>query len=303
MTVYEESYRYGGSAEGYSVRWSAYEGERWWNLTGSADIPLMEVEVVAEQAEGIRMAFIDLGFDNERLELDYATTPETFGMQRLSSPAGHMTEQPDDPVSAGFVSLMLRPQEQTGLSGDEVVVALYYFREGKPGSFKNAAPRVANLQDCRAVLRQDTAAGSIGWNHSLVGDFDQNGVVNMFDWSELAYFWGDSDDDPDSLVGWIAGAPSMTIGSNFIGPLLGHYRLALDGYNVYSGSMADFPDNGNLLGSVAITEATGEPNVDRLHYSFTPGDPPIAGSVFWVRPYLGNQEGIESHPLEIAELQ
>jgi hypothetical protein len=291
-----QSFELGGSVASVDATWSHYEGEMWWsNPVQQGEVApddLIEVLVNVHGANKLKSAYIELGFDNTRLSPNYAAPGEVLGVEVVGSIPNIGPIGQSSPTPLLFAALMLRPQDQPGFSGDGVV-AKFYFEAGEIGSTPLTQSTAPMMPDCAAMLAVD-AAGLLSWGYQLPGDFNQDGLVDLFDWTALTVNYGDAVASLDSIGGVIHNSAT---GSVFMGDisLWGmHFGNAVDGYNVYTGSAADYPAGGTLLGSVPLTAAVGDPAVERLSFSYQVTSPQPS-SHYWVKPFYGASEGTASN--------
>jgi len=155
-------------------------------------------------------------------------------------------------------------------------------------------------------LRLSSEAGgdlTLAWSYISLGDYDQNGEVNISDLTPLGVNFG--------LTGTFAYSTALSVidgddnGEMNIAdvtPIGQHLRNSVVRYMVYaSADMADYPvaadapngEGATLLGTVAFTSAAGVPAVDRLSFTYTVAVP-VAGDYYWVRPSDGTSEGAPS---------
>ena len=155
-----------------------------------------------------------------------------------------------------------------------------------------------------AYLTRETSGNyTLSWSFINLGDYDQNGEVNISDLTPLGLNFG--------LTGLFAYNTALSVvdgdGNGEINiadvtPIGQHFRYTVVHYAVYaSADQADYPatadaPNGagaRLLGTVAFSSATGSPATDRLRFTFTISDP-VDGEYYWVRPSDGTTEGAPS---------
>ncbi len=302
IKVTDTSYKYGGSAESFYTTWSLYTGDWWWdNTVGNGpnpDVPMIEVELHAVNAVGLRMVFTEYEFDSTKIYPEYSAAGPALGENVLVSIPHYFKHGATDTVQ--FAVMQFHPQDQPGFTGADGVVAKYYFVEGNPpGGFTSPPwqdPVVPSDPPCAASLTYDATAGALKWGYQLPGDFDQNGYVDLNDWSVLVANFNDPVTSLDSIEGVIHNAGTGNAQLQDISIWGPHINYSIASYNVYAGAAADYPEGGTLLGSVAQTAGTGDPAAARLQYSFALPSAG-AGQHYWVRPVAGGAEGIPSNDL------
>ncbi len=144
-----------------------------------------------------------------------------------------------------------------------------------------------------AQLSLDSEAGELRWLFNSIGDYDQNGEVNVSDLTPLAINFGATGPfDYASVLSLIDGDDNGEVNLADITPIALNYAAQLSMYKIcQSMDPADRPTDpvapdgagSSKLGDVLLANATGDPTVDRLAFSYVLDNPPD-NSYFWVRP-------------------
>jgi len=169
-------------------------------------------------------------------------------------------------------------------AGDQLGIAI---REAStPPDTKDSAP----------ILTMDGIETAV-WYHACLGDYNQNGVVDIADITPIGQHWGErSPDFPgpwpyEDVLSVIDGNSNGMIEIGDIQPIGANFlKNTLGGYSLYSSEDAgDYPedagsDNGDaaFVGNLKLADATGDPAVDRL--KFTCIREQYYDLYHWVRP-------------------
>lgn len=305
LDVLDETNAWGGSAEGYEIYYFPYDGDYpWW--TGYQfpyeDYPeydppepyepdLLAVEIWAKGADSQKAFCFDLTFEDEYLRLEYAQMPN------LTNPAipecfvsmPSMTYTADNCYR--HLQYMLNPDECEGRSGD-VLLCTLMFEYGNSGSHWEPELVPPTGSENVAASEFDGATGTLSWDYCNCGDFNQDGLVDWFDGGVIAKYFGTEPVDPDSIPALVAGTGEI-VTIQAISTIGQHMAASVDGYNIYTGAAADYPDNGKLLDNVAFSAAQGDPAAARLHFTYTVVEP-VEGASYWVKPVDDGAEGVAS---------
>ena len=298
LDVWDETYAYGGSVEEYEIVYYPYEGDYpWW--TGDQfpyedhpefDPPepyepdLLAVEVWARGADGLRAFCCDLTFENESLRLEYSQVNGQFIAAPMVSYAA------DD--CHNHMQVMIRPDEQAGVSGDALLVTfMFEYGNSLAGPKPDAVPPLG--AENQAVAEFDAETDSQTWYYHNRCDFDQDGAVTWLDFLKIGEYFGEQSADPSSIAAVIAGA-GQPVQISAIATIGMHAGSAVESFIVYAGDAAAYPDGGALLGNVDFSESQGDRTVERLCFSFEVADPQ-PGASYWVRPVCDGAEGIASN--------
>jgi len=166
-----------------------------------------------------------------------------------------------------------------------------------------SAPPTNNGSAPTLVL--DSGTGTLSWDYSITGDYDQNGEVNVSDITPLGVHFGKSGDfNFASIESVVDGDSNGEINVSDITPIGVNFKAQVTGFNIYASQLyLDVPqENGGLNGGGAqlveflpLSAASGMPNAERLHFEYSLGN--IApDTYYWVRPTDGNSDGTPSAP-------
>jgi hypothetical protein len=160
-----------------------------------------------------------------------------------------------------------------------------------------------------------TPEGNLHWLHQLLGDYDQNGEVNIADLTPVMLNQTSADSFADTpFAEMLDGNNDHSISIMDTTVCGVYFLLHIDGYALYrSSSLDDYPqtpaeENGagaelmqrfRHAGHLGPLESylSGEPNAEREYAEF-PAPVESADYYYWVRPFydqVGYQEGIASN--------
>lgn len=309
VTVLDESFRFGGSLE--TVEWSykligaADLANQPWNASGHPYMSdLIELDIFASGAQNLKEFVCEIEFDG------FAMFPEIIwpGPELLDDVNWWLTSPTefsfieDNPHLLRLAISVVNQDENPGVSGDLHLVRFWFTQPGWSSGDPYPAPTAygdvyaaPQLEDCRPVLSYDEEAGLLRWGHNLPGDFNQDGAVNYLDPLEITRFFGDQATGIDSIAGVLTGSADGIVNVGLFSAIGMHHHNVLTGYNVYGGAAADYPAGGELLGTVLLDAATGDPAVERLQFSFALE--PEAGTSYWIKPEYNGETGIPSEML------
>jgi len=157
------------------------------------------------------------------------------------------------------------------------------------------------------------ANAMLSWGYSCLGDYDQNGEVNIADLTPLAQHLGEvsaggpgTPFSPSSLGGVVDGDGNGEINIGDVTPLGMNFGARVAGYRVYSSERADAhpgePDAPNgpgtsWLAAVALDVSTKPTARRQLSLQVSP-TPTL--QYYWVRPYDGALDGAASNDVEVV---
>jgi len=309
LDVLDETYMFGGSAEDYEVVYYPYEGDYpWWtgDLFDPADFPdfnpvnpweptvyepdLLAVEIWAKGAQNLKAFCCDVTFENEFLRLEYPMLPSVVD----PTVSEFFIIPPIDTYTADncyrHMQFMLNPDDKNGLNGDALLVTLMFELGNFTGHWE---PEIAAPQGVENQAVAEFDAGSLTWYYYNCGDFTQDGKVDWFDVGPMAQHFEEASSDPNSICSVIAGVDKPVFITSLT-PIGQNIGSTVASYNVYTGAAGDYPDVGELLGTVAFSSAQGDPTAERLSFSYSVADPP-EGAAYWVKPVYDGAEGIASN--------
>ncbi len=146
--------------------------------------------------------------------------------------------------------------------------------------------------------------GELLWYYINPGDINQDKLITVGDITPLALTLGRFYDQAgpfpiSSLESVIDCNPDGWITVSDITPFGQNFDRGVDEYNLYSGTQADWPDGGTLVDTVPFSEVQGDPQAERVYFTYQPTGEPD-GTWYWVVPVRLGVEGEASDPLEYA---
>lgn len=263
------------------------------------------VDVNARGAVGMKALYFSMTYDANSLR------PMTVEPSDAMGPRGDMLriQIKKDRGTLNYGQIVTNPQWRTGASGDVTLATVSFRKEATPTW--RLASAISDAAGSSAQLSFDDGTGVLDWYFANVGDYNQNGIVEVADLTPMGVHFLENSpggagtpwpyEDALSVVdgnsnGQIEVADITAIGQQFGKNISG-------GFNVYaSADDADYPadatsDNGaaTMLGTVAFNTAAGDKNAVRLTFTYTVGSP-VADDWYWVRPIDSgsSDEGIAS---------
>jgi len=228
-----------------------------------------------------------------------------------------------EPGLLTYGQIIGNPQWRTGVIGDALMCTLSFRKEASPDVRITSV--IADDDNSRVPdLAYDDPTDTLTWSYYNLGDYNQDGIVNISDLTQVGQNWL-----VESPGGIGTPFPPETLGSVVDGSGSGHIDIVdltaigqnweqsvTGGYRIYTSiDNADIPAvaaDGNGAGVVEATpaldvDALGDNTADRLHFSYTfPADP--GETNIWLRPLdAADAEGIPSNalntnPLNMPEL-
>jgi hypothetical protein len=262
------------------------------------------VSVNARGAVGMKALYFSMNYDADALR------PMTVEPSDAMGPRGDMLriQIKKDRGTLHYGQIVTNPLWRTGASGDVTLATVSFRKETTPAW--RVVSAAADSADSAAHLTF-TAPDQLDWLFANLGDYNQNGIVEVADLTPLGVHFGEDSpsgagtpwpyEDSLSVVdgnhnGLIEVADITPIGQQFGKNING-------GYNVYaSADQSDYPTeatggNGGatMLGNVAFNTAAGDKNAVRLTFTYAVGSP-VADDWYWVRPVdsVSTNEGIAS---------
>jgi PKD repeat protein len=158
------------------------------------------------------------------------------------------------------------------------------------------------------ALLLNPGSGMLSWGHSLNGDYDQNGEVNISDLTPLGIRIGNSNGgqpfDYYSADAVVDGDSNGEINISDVTQIGVNYGRVVKNYNVYtSASEGDYPpgpaapDTVDVLTAVPFSSATGNKATERLRFSHALVDE-VGTNYYWVRPADGASVGTPSNRVD-----
>ncbi|MCB1186188.1 hypothetical protein KDL29_03390 [bacterium] len=193
----------------------------------------------------------------------------------------------------------------------------------------SAGNAVFDLQASMAtVVEAEQAEVTLRWTERLVGDYDQNGLVNAADLVPLAQHFGESVSyrstlETDGIEGWTAGLAydpadaanwrraridgnmDGEINAGDVTPIAQHWQQSLAGYRVYRmfgeqpAQLLGNPQDAESVLSVERSAALQDDKSQPVAYSFTDTITSVGGYTYYVAAYDpdSDDEGPPSRPV------
>ena len=154
------------------------------------------------------------------------------------------------------------------------------------------------VRDLRWTQAGEDSDVFLKWGYAALGDYDQNGTVNIADITPIAQNFGKSwsgdpyDDDDEvgyySLAAVVDGSQNSIVDDNDILEIAGNFNNRIAGYRIL-GSNATNPDNAVVVTTIAYgdhADIADEPYSMRLSYRVDVSDPEFDQyAYYWVQPY------------------
>ena len=285
----EETFLGGGSAEGFEL-----------SIMDTGDDIVIEVRAIG--AEKLKLFLGYITFDGGEYD-PYA--------MRIFNPVGSSAGMRDGPrigaEEPGSLMVFVEGyslEPDSGGNGDITHAELYFARRAQDGPLierKVPENRVNRGVGPFPIIQWQEASRTMTWFHSLVGDYNQNGVVNMPDLISLAMYFGKfsypGGFDPSSIEYIVDGDGNGSIDINDLN-VIGYSMLnAITGYNIYAYHdpvAQEPPDEAAItqaapVGHVPFSASVGDRWTERLSFAF-PYDPE-PGTYMWIRPEYEGEAG------------
>jgi hypothetical protein len=310
VDVLPESFRFGGSVEDATVTWSQFDGANaWWNTSNQTWPDGIVAEIYVEGAEDLKGLFVDLSYESSRLRLEYAycgnySNPDLEDFEAPGA-ADALFAVINPPINFGLLpeqtghmrlgGYQYEHESSSGFTGDAILIRAYFVITPDPlleWPATGSPYTVVTASDCQNTVGY--AGGKLGWSHNLVGDFNQDGSADFWDWAEISVNFEDIADGIDSIAGLMTGAADGKVWLEPCGPRLGmHFTQSVDSFRVYVGAPSAYPNGGALAGTVNFSSAIGDPEAERLRFEYSmPAGVP--GTQAWVVPVYDGVEGVPS---------
>ena len=272
-------------------------GKATFSIVESRDGAATVVTIHATAAEGLKAFYGDLFYDAG----SYTAVGITRGAGLGDGDAVLNLEVLSDPGVVHLGQVVSRPAESAGLSGDGVLATVRFKAEPAPPLREVASVPMTGAS--QTTLVWDQAEGVLSWRYYHQGDYNQDGFVTVNDLTPLGVNFGiiGPFDDLDALS-CVDGNGDGRITVSDITPIGVNYGNMVTGYQVYSGTANDYPEDpaaGNGSASVAgwvdFTAAVAEEG-ERLLFTYAVANPEV-NRYFRVRPSNGIEEGIPSNTI------
>jgi hypothetical protein len=169
------------------------------------------------------------------------------------------------------------------------LVTIVFAREPtSPGQPGKHAPTATN-----AEATFNTGSNTLSWTWQLAGDYNQNGEVAVDDLIPLAMYFGES--APFTPIEEVVnGDGNDLIELADINPINANLLSAVDSWAIYSGSALEYPNFGDLVGTLGFGSFLGDPAAERISFETLIGDPQ-PDAFYWLRPVYQGLQGTESN--------
>ncbi|MCH7472097.1 PKD domain-containing protein [bacterium] len=285
LGVYGETYLDGGGADAFV-------------LTMTDGQMKVTAEISASGASGLKAFYFNLSYDPFAFTPDGVTVGEGLGSPPETLTLSTFSES--GIVYAGQV--LIHPQDQEGFSGDLVLAHVEFAKAPDLGGAPLVAPPFDNRS--AAPLIWDNATSELSWSYYNTGDYRQDGQVHITDLTPPAIHWEKPGPfNPDSIEGVVDADGSGTIQGGDLDTITMAIWNIVDNYKVFrSLDPGDYPlansvPNGPgtiLLGTVPLSQAAGDPSMERLTFNFTVLSP-LDNAYYWVRPEFDDIVGTPSN--------
>ena len=186
------------------------------------------VEVTGSGLQGLKAAYLSIYYDPASyhpVRVEFVTLlGEDGDLLKL-----HQVIRPGE-LQIGQV--LIRPHSKTGLSGAAVLLRVTF----EPGRAEPAPTKSISAQQNggAAVKWLRSVEPTLRWTFGGIGDYDQNGEVNLADLTPIVLNYGDTGPfDPLSLGHVVDGDGNGEINLADITPIVLHFGEVTTGYNVF----------------------------------------------------------------------
>lgn len=261
------------------------------------------IEITARDAAGLKELYLELSYDPQRYSPVGTEATELMGSgdELVSYVVLH------DRGAVHYGQVLVHAQGRAGFSGSGVLARIRFAAQPMPGTrIVSSVPSGDNA----AHLLEDSYPATLSWLYTNPGDYNQDGIVNITDISEIGkhfgYFYEGSQGafipsrDVEYVIdgngdGRITINDFTAIGQNWMHSMLGGFRI------YHSRNIADYPvsntaSNGNgveLVASVGLDATSSNRNTNRLLFTHDVAAPDIH-SYYWLRPV--DENGAEGTP-------
>lgn len=259
--------------------------------TVAGDVAAPEVIISVEGAKELKGAIFTLTYPNS----SYHPVAVDFGgfLGAKDEVISLSVTDRAGEVPVGIVKI--HPDEVTGANGDGII-ARVSFASGGLASKSVSAPPVGNHNKPKNLTIIETGTPGtfqLMWNEMHVGDYDNNGIVNISDITPIAMHYGQAA-GLHPAVELITGGEGVVGVANITG-IAQNFGTSLEGYNVYvAGDPSPRPHNTNPAAPYSVMRPVPPPE-GRILYTFLVD---LAGPAeVRVRPCdTDGNEGVESDP-------
>ena len=258
------------------------------SVAGDAAAP--EVVISVEGAKDLKGAIFTLVYPNS----NYHPVAVDFGgfLGEKDEVISLSITDRDGSVPAGIVKI--HPDEAAGANGSGVIARVSFAEGGQAVKSVSTAPNGAANKPADLTILETGTPGTyqLMWHEMHVGDYDNNGTVNISDITPIAMHYGHlgNADEVDELI---TGGEGRVGVSNITGIAM-NFGTVLEGYNVYVAGDPNPRPNTNTLAPYSVMRPVPPP-AGRVPYSFLLD---LASETeVRVRPCdTDGNEGVESDP-------
>jgi len=260
-----------------------------WSLAVDSSGSSTAVTIAVDGTRGQTELFFDLAYDPQRLTPLGVTPALQFGAADQRVELALLGER--GVVHYGVV--MAQPQQHAGISGSSKLATVRFARQPQPAArtSSDALPR----SKWETIALFDTFRGELTWKHVLMGDYNQDGVVDIHDLTPLGAHFNEFIDVQSASADYLLFLDTSrdqyvdiydltAIGLNWGRTITGYRVLA--SFSELDHPQAGEPDGpGTLIaGELSLADSvTTSPGTERLKFVFLDSalDPE---KIYWVRP-------------------
>ncbi len=300
MKVWDETYLDGGQAESFEMTWV----ERAWMNPDSPyvqNIDPFSVTISVKDAVGLKALFFELEYDTTRLQ-----PSEVYCADPVDGP-GHFMQLPlrlgrpnvTHPDTLEYGMAIINYEDSAGFTGTGELMTITFgltVIDLYPEEKEAIHPPERSWR--RYEMELDTTTNMLSWLTCLRGDYNLDGKSTILDIIPLWNYHG----YPAGVLGT---QQALTDGDNNgevnihdMIPVIIDFLHRVDGYNVYGGLPATYPDGGELLSWVPTSDAVVDLPFALPSFAYEIADPQ-PGMLYWVKSTLDEQVGGASESISI----
>jgi hypothetical protein len=261
------------------------------------------IEITARDAAALKELYIELSYDPESYTPTDAEATTLMGGGDEVVSYGVL----DDRGAVHYGQVLVHADGRAGFSGSGVLARIRFAAQPMLGT--RVVSSVPDT-DKAAHLLEDTYPAKLSWRYTNPGDYNQDGIVNITDISEIGKHFGYFDEGSQGAFilknraeyvidgngdGRITINDLTAIGQNWEHSMLGGFRI------YRSGDFADYPpshtaENGpgaELVAGVGFEKTSSDDDVGRRHFTHDVAAPDIH-YYYWIRPV--DESGAEGTP-------
>ena len=257
-------------------------------VTGDAAAPVVIISV--ENAKDLTGAYFMLNYPDDKCHATEVEFSSLLGRSGDTISLGIIDRA--GIVPAGIV--MVHPESAKGIKGSGEIARISFAPGGASQKSVSTAPNGAANKPADLTILETGTPGTyqLMWHEMHVGDYDNNGTVNISDITPIAMHYGHlgNADEVDELI---TGGEGRVGVSNITGIAM-NFGTVLEGYNVYVAGDPNPRPNTNTLAPYSVMRPVPPP-AGRVPYSFLLD---LASETeVRVRPCdTDGNEGVESDP-------